>query len=190
MTVVRNEMERDQNSPVQVLAQTMRSAAYQWHNYGHSTMGARSDIENVNVAQLRAFYTRYYQPDNAVLIVAGKFDPEHTLQAIAAKFLKIPRPDRALPPEHTVEPVQDGEREVTLRRHGGSPFIGAMFHIPQAASPQYIPLSLGVAILADTPSGRLYHPLVETRLCTGVFGYTMGLRQPGGRTSVGQGKEV
>src|SRR3546814_9095923 len=65
MTVVRNEMERDQNSPVQVLAQTMRSAAYQWHNYGHSTMGARSDIENVNVAQLRAFYTRYYQPDNA-----------------------------------------------------------------------------------------------------------------------------
>src|SRR3546814_10044794 len=83
MTVVRNEMERDQNSPVQVLAQPMRSAAYQWHNYGHSTMGARSDIENVNVAQLRAFYTQYYQPDNAVLIVAGKFDPEHTLQAIA-----------------------------------------------------------------------------------------------------------
>src|SRR3546814_5906387 len=178
------------NTQVQELGQNIRSGAKQSHNYEHITMGASSDIENVNVAQLRAFYTRYDQPDDAVLIVAGKFDPEHTLQAIAAKFLKIPRPDRALPPEHTVEPVQDGEREVTLRRHGGSPFIGAMFHLPQAASPQYIPLRLGVANLAHTPSGRLYHPLVETRLCTGESGYTMGLRQPGGRTSVGQGKEV
>src|SRR3546814_9322769 len=90
MTVVRNAMERDQNSPVQVFAKTMRSAAYQWHNYGHRTMGARSDIENVNLAKLRDFYTRYYQPDNAGLIVVGKYNPEHTLHAIAAKFLTIP----------------------------------------------------------------------------------------------------
>src|SRR3546814_14378619 len=121
MTVVRNEMERDQNSPVQVLAQTMRSAAYQWHNYGHSTMGARSDIENVNVAQLRAFYTRYYQPDNAVLIVAGKFNPEHTRTAIASHFLTIPTTARDLPPEPTVQPVHNKEREMTQRRHVARP---------------------------------------------------------------------
>jgi len=179
MPVVRNEMERDDNSPFQVLAQTMKSAAYQWHNYGRSTMGARSDVENVDVGQLRAFYHEYYQPDNAVLIVAGKFDPGNTLKTIASAFLKIPRPSRVLPSEHTVEPVQAGEKQVILRRHGGSPLIAAMFHIPEAASATYLPLDLGAAMLGGTPSGRLYHALVDTRLCTGVFGYTVGLRQPG-----------
>jgi zinc protease len=178
-TVVRNEMERDHNSPVQSLAQTMRSAAYKWHNYGRGTMGAKSDVENIDVDQLRAFYTRYYQPDNAVLIVAGKFNPEATLKTIAGDFSALARPARTLAADHTLEPVQDGEREVTLRRHGGSPFIGVMYHIPSASSAQYIPLSLGVDILSDTPSGPLYHALVESKLSTGVFGYTAAQREPG-----------
>lgn len=179
MTVVRNEMERGENNPFQVLMQKMQAAAYQWHNYGHSTIGARSDVENVDVKQLRAFYKEYYQPDNAVLIISGKFDPETTLQAIATAFAKIPRPARTLPAEYTVEPVQDGERQITLRRHGGSPLVAALFHIPALADPDYAPLELGVSILGDTPSGRLYHALVEKKLATDVFGFTAGLRQPG-----------
>ncbi|HEY9278966.1 MAG TPA: pitrilysin family protein, partial [Eoetvoesiella sp.] len=179
MTVVRNEMERGENSPFQMLMQKMQATAYQWHNYGHNTIGARSDVENVDVEQLRAFYKQYYQPDNAVLIVAGKFDPQATLYTIAQAFQKIPEPDRVLPPEYTVEPVQDGERRVTLRRHGGSPLIGAMFHIPPAGSPDYIPLELGAAMLGDTPSGRLYHALVNQKLAANVFGFTMALDQPG-----------
>lgn len=179
MTVVRNEMERGENNPFQVLMQKMQATAYQWHNYGHSTIGARSDVENVDVKQLRAFYKEYYQPDNAVLIISGKFDPETTLQTIAAAFAKIPKPTRTLPAEYTVEPVQDGERQITLRRHGGSPLIAALFHIPALADPDYVPLDLGVSILSDTPSGRLYHALVEKKLATDVFGFTAGLRQPG-----------
>ena len=179
MTVVRNEMERGENNPFQMLMQKMQAAAYQWHNYGHSTIGARSDVENVDVKQLRAFYKEYYQPDNAVLIISGKFDPETTLNTIAAVFAKIPKPTRTLPVEYTVEPVQDGERQITLRRHGGSPLAAALFHIPALADPDYTPLDLGVSILSDTPSGRLYHALVEKKLATDVFGFTAGLRQPG-----------
>lgn len=179
MTVVRNEMERGENNPFQILTQKMQATAYQWHNYGHSTIGARSDVENVDVGQLRAFYKEYYQPDNAVLIVSGKFDPQATLRTIAAAFGKIPRPTRVLPPEYTVEPVQDGEREVVLRRHGGSPLVAAMYHIPQAASADYTALDLGVSILADTPSGPLYHALVGQNLASGVFGYTTARLQPG-----------
>ncbi|GAB2914908.1 insulinase family protein [Paralcaligenes sp. KSB-10] len=179
MTVVRNEMERGENSPFQVLMQKMQATAYQWHNYGHNTIGARSDVENVDVGQLKAFYKEYYQPDNAVLIVSGKFDPAATLHTIAQAFDKIPKPTRHLPAEYTVEPVQDGEREVVLRRHGGSPLIAALFHIPEAASPDYIPVDLGVAIIGDTPSGRLYHALVDSKLSASVFGFTAGLRQPG-----------
>lgn len=177
--VVLNEMERDDNDPVQVLLQTMRSAAYEWNNYGHTAMGARSDVEHVTADDLRAFYHEYYQPDNAVLIVTGRLDPATTLRVIADDFGKIPRPTRALPSEHTVEPVQDGARQVTLRRRGGSPYVGALFHIPQAASPQFIPLSLGVDILSDTPSGRLYHALVDTQLCTSIDGFASGMRLPG-----------
>ncbi|MDS1140811.1 pitrilysin family protein [Pusillimonas sp. SM2304] len=179
MTVVRNEMERGENSPFQMLMQQMQATAFRWHNYGNSTIGARSDVENVDIAQLRAFYHQYYQPDNAVLIVSGQFEPEATLQTIAEAFGAIPRPTRTLPPEYTVEPVQDGERQVTLRRHGGSPLIAAMFHAPAAGNPDFAALDIGVSILADTPSGRLYKSLVENKLSTDVFGFAAGLNQPG-----------
>src|SRR5690625_2397306 len=179
MTVVRNEMERGENSPFRVLMQKMQSAAFQWHNYGKSTIGARSDVEQVDVDQLRAFYKEYYQPDNAVLIVAGRFDPVSTLAHIQEVFSRIPKPDRRLKPEYTVEPVQDGPRMVTVKRQGGSPIVAAQYHIPAEASPEFIPLSLGVNILADTPSGRLYQALVENDLSTSVFGFAAGMKDPG-----------
>ncbi|HEY9573592.1 MAG TPA: pitrilysin family protein, partial [Pusillimonas sp.] len=179
MTVVRNEMERGENNPFQVLMQQMQAAAFQWHNYGHNTIGARSDVESVDIGQLRAFYKEYYQPDNAVLIVAGRFDPDATLETITKAFGNIPKPKRNLPPEYTIEPVQDGERQVTLRRQGGSPLIAAMYHAPAAASRDFTALDIGVSILADTPSGRLYKALVGQGLSAGVFGFAAGLRQPG-----------
>src|SRR5690606_2952896 len=179
MTVVRNEMERGENSPFQMLMQQMQATAFRWHNYGNSTIGARSDVENVDIAQLRAFYHQYYQPDNAVLIVSGQFDPNATLQTIADAFGAIARPTRTLPPEYTIEPVQDGQRQVTLRRNGGSPLIAAMFHAPAAGSPDFTALDIGVSILADTPSGSLYKALVEHQLSTDVFGFAAGLNQPG-----------
>src|SRR3954468_1075675 len=74
MTVVRNEFERGENSPTSVLNKRISAAAYEWHNYGKSTIGNRSDIERVPVENLQAFYKKFYQPDNVVLIVAGKFE--------------------------------------------------------------------------------------------------------------------
>ncbi|HBT32272.1 MAG TPA: hypothetical protein DEB15_05285, partial [Pusillimonas sp.] len=116
MTVVRNEMEAGENSPFESLMQKVQSAAYQWHSYGNDTIGARSDVENVDIEQLRAFYRLYYQPDNAVLIVSGRFEPGETLSLINDAFKAIPRPERPLPTEYTVEPVQQGEQEVIVRR--------------------------------------------------------------------------
>jgi len=118
-------------------------------------------------------------PDNAVLIVAGKFDPQTTLADIEATLGKLPKPERKLPPEYTVEPTQDGERSVTLRRTGGTPLVAAMYHIPAGASADFVPFDLATTILADTPSGRLYHALVPTKLASGVFGFTMENLDPG-----------
>src|SRR6267154_1401066 len=86
MTVVRNEFERGENDPSSVLEERVLSTAYLWHNYGKSTIGARSDIENVPIDRLQAFYHEYYQPDNALLLVAGKFDEPKTLATIQTIF--------------------------------------------------------------------------------------------------------
>ena len=98
MTVVRNEMENRENSPIGILIEKTTAAAYQWHNYGKSTIGARADVENVNIPHLQAFYRRYYQPDNATLIVAGAFDAARTLKEITQVFGALPKPTRTLEP--------------------------------------------------------------------------------------------
>src|SRR5699024_1589956 len=108
-----------------------------------------------------------------------RFDVEPTLQLIADAFTPLERPTRTLPPEYTVEPVQDGERRVVLRREGGSPLIAALYRIPAAGDPDFIPLDLGVSILGDPPSGRLYHALVREQLSTSVFGFAAAMEQPG-----------
>ena len=97
MTVVRNEYESGENRPQSVLWKRMAAVAFDWHNYGKPTIGARSDIENVPFERLRAFYRTYYQPDNAVLTIAGKFDAERTLASIAINFGTLPKPTRTLP---------------------------------------------------------------------------------------------
>jgi len=179
MTVVRNEMESGENNPFQILMQKMQAAAFQWHSYGKSTIGARSDVEQVDIEQLRQFYKLHYQPDNAVLIISGQFETDAVLNVIADAFKDIPRPKRTLPREYTVEPVQDGERLVTLRRQGGSPFVASMFHIPALGDPDFTLLDLGVDMLSDTPSGRLYQTLVTQKLGASVFGFARPMAQPG-----------
>ena len=110
MTVVRNEFERGENSPQRILDERVISTAYLWHNYGKSTIGTRADIENVPIDRLPAFYQKYYQPDNAVLVIAGKFDPAKALGYGGRNLGAIPRPTRKLDETYTVEPPQDGER--------------------------------------------------------------------------------
>jgi zinc protease len=112
MTVVRNEFEADENNPFRVLLDRVMSGAYTWHNYGKEVVGARSDIENVPIERLQAFYHKYYQPDDSVLTIAGKFDEGKTLALVDKYFSSIPRPARTLPKIYTVEPTQDGERSV------------------------------------------------------------------------------
>ncbi|HEV8060380.1 MAG TPA: pitrilysin family protein [Gemmataceae bacterium] len=163
MTVVRNEFERGENSPQNVLSERIAAAAYEWHNYGKSTIGNRSDIERVPIQNLQAFYKKFYQPDNVVLIVAGKFEESKAL-AMAEKYLgALPKPSRKLDDTYTEEPAQDGERIVILRRVGGAPTVGVAYHIPAAAHPDWAPLSLLAGIISQQPNGRLYKALVEAK---------------------------
>ncbi len=168
MTVVRNEFEMGENRPQGTLYQKVFAAAFPWHNYGNSTIGNRSDIENVGIENLRAFYRMYYQPDNAVLLVAGKFDAAKTMALIAENFGKIARPTRKLPKLWTVEPTQDGEREVTVRRVGDSQFLFAAYRVPAAAHPDSAALQVLSSLMTTEPAGRLYQALVKAKLAVSV----------------------
>ena len=179
MTVVRNEFEIDENNSRAILEERVFATAYLWHNYGKSTIGARADIENVPIDRLQAFYRKWYQPDNAVLAVAGKFDEAKTLGLIQRTFGAIPRPKRQIDATYTVEPVQDGERTVTLRRVGDTQVVSAGYHIPAGSDPDFAAVSVLDFILGDEPSGRLYKALVETKKAASISTDLSQFRDPG-----------
>jgi zinc protease len=179
MTVVRNEYERGENSPSGVLNQRVLSAAYDWHNYGNSTIGARADIENVPIERLQAFYKKYYQPDNAVLVVAGKIDESKTIGLVKEYFGKIPRPGRELILTYTKEPTQDGERFVTLRRVGDVQAVSCLYHVPPGSHPEFAALAVLNEILTSEPSGRLYKALVESKKAASVGSFAPALKEGG-----------
>ncbi len=179
MTVVRNEFEIGENDPSGILMERVMSTAYLWHNYGKTTIGARADIENVPIERLQAFYREYYQPDNAVLTIAGKFDTEKTLNWVQEYFGAIPKPEREIMLTYTREPVQDGERSVTLRRTGDVQVVSAAYHISPAVHPDYPALAVLTEVLADEPSGRLYKAMVESKKASTLFGYSAALKEPG-----------
>ncbi len=179
MTVVRNEMESGENNPGRVLWQQMTAAAYQWHNYGKSTIGARTDVENVRIENLQAFYRNYYQPDNATLIVTGKFDEARVLGRIEQSFGVIPKPARQLPLLYTLDPVQDGAREVTVARVGDSYLLGVLYHIAPGAHADAAYAELLAYILGDTPSGRLHKALVDQHKAASIDADSLALHDPG-----------
>ena len=179
MTVVRNEYESGENSPGGVLLKRLQSVAFDWHNYGNATIGNRSDIENVKIENLQAFYRMYYQPDNAVVLIAGKFESGKVLNWISKAFGVIPKPKRSLPVFWTVEPTQDGERSFTVRRKGDEQLVMVAYKTPAALHPDNDAISFASDILSDDPNGRLYKALVVTGKAVQVFNTSIGSYAPG-----------
>jgi zinc protease len=178
-TVVRSEFEQGENDPFGVLEQRMFRAAYQWHNYGNSTIGNRSDIERVPITNLKSFYRRYYRPDNAMLIVSGRFDEKKALELAQQYFGVIARPKQPLPVTYSVEPPQDGERVTIVRRVAETQLVGTMYHIPAGGHPEFPAVDLMATIIADQSSGRLYRSMIETKKATAVGGGAYAFHDPG-----------
>ena len=179
MTVVRNEFEIGENNAMRVLSQKMHSVMFEWHNYGRAVIGNRSDIERVPLPNLRAFYRKYYQPDNVMLVVAGKFDEKKALGYVGKYFGALPRPARKLPKTYTREPAQDGERSVTLRRVGQTQWVGAAYHIPAGSHPDFAPIWVLNNILGTEPAGRMYQKLSLTKKAVTVLAGAYGTHDPG-----------
>lgn len=182
MTVVRNEFEMGENNPLDILEERVASTAYLWHNYGKATIGARSDLEHVPIERLQAFYRKYYQPDNAMLVIAGRFDPDRALRLVERKFGPLKRPDRSganrIWDTYTRDPAQDGERQVTLRRVGDVQALAVAYHVPASSHPDYAAVRLLAEVLGSAPSGRLHRAMVEPGLAASVSAASYAFREP------------
>ncbi len=179
MTVVRNEFERGENSPNRILMQRVQSAAYDWHNYGRSTIGNQSDIERVPIDRLQAFYRKFYRPDNIMVVVAGKFAEEDALELVEKYFGALEAPQVPMDRTYTTEPAQDGERTVVLRRVGNTQLINVAYHIPSGANREFAAVEMLAYIFGTEPSGRLYRALVLPELASNSSSMSMALHDPG-----------
>jgi len=178
-SVVRNEFESGENSPFNVTFEHTMAAAYLVHSYGKPVIGNKSDVERVPIGNLQVFYHKYYQPDNAILTIAGKIDEPKVLELVKSYFGSIPRPARVLIPTHTVEPPQDGERMTVVRRVGDIQMLLAAYHTPDGGHPDTEALDILASVLSEAPSGRLYKALVDNKKASQVIGSTIENYDPG-----------
>lgn len=178
-SVVRNEMEIGENNPFRVLWKQLAAVSFDWHNYGNNTIGARADVEGVKIENLQGFYRKFYQPDNAVLMVAGKFDSDKTLALIEKTFGGIAKPSRQIEKTWTREQARDGVREVTVRRVTDQQMAAVLYPTAPGSHADAAALAALGDILGSAPNGRLHKQLVESKQAVGVGDIVFQLAEPG-----------
>lgn len=166
--VVIGEQEKDKKNAMNLLYKRVSAVAYDWHNYGNSSMGNRNDVLNISAESLKSFYKKYYQPDNAVVTLSGHFNTKEALELIAKYFGKIPKPKRPSPQLWTQEYTQDGERSVMLRQPSHQQVLMAAYHVPNALHSDTPALTILNQLLVEQSSGKLYQSLVKSKLASGV----------------------
>ena len=179
MTVVRNEYERGENSPFDVLDKNIWATAYQAHPYHHSTIGWRSDIENVSTERLKDFYDVYYWPNNATATRIGDFEKDATLSLIAKYFGEHEKSSHEIPEVYTEEPVQEGPRRVVVKRSGQSGITAVAHKTPPGLDNDTYAIQVLGKILCDGKSSRLYKKIVDTGLATSLFMYDFPFKDNG-----------
>ncbi|MDP3620074.1 MAG: pitrilysin family protein, partial [Ramlibacter sp.] len=178
MSVVRNEFEIGENQPSRVLAKGVIASAIQAHPYHWSTIGYRSDIEGVTTEKLREHYKTFFHPDNSSAILIGDFDTDAALAQFDRQFGAIPRAPNPIPQVITVEPPQEGERRVVIRRPATVGLVHIAYMRPAASHPDFMALEVLGIILGSGINSRLYRALVDEGFATSVDISNWALRDP------------
>ncbi len=165
MTVVRSELERNEDHPHRALYQEAFATAFQAHPYHWPTIGWRSDVESIGTEDIRRYYRAHYMPNNAIAVVVGDVDCARTLERIRHWFGSIPAGE--LPRvAATVEPPQRGERRFRLKKPGDTRMVLAAWKNPELSHPDSYALDVLGLILGHGRTSRLHQGLVETGLAT------------------------
>jgi zinc protease len=158
--VVLEERRLSENSPWGRLAEESEAAAFMAHPYGWPILGWSSDLRALTLKDMRQYYFTYYAPNNATVVVVGDVNPKAVVKSVNEYFGKIPRGQQAPPLVATVEPVQVGERRVSVVRQAQTPLMIIAYHGCRAGEYDEAVLDLLSGILSDGESSRLYQSLI------------------------------
>jgi zinc protease len=180
MTVVRNELERNEDDPGRLLDIKLFALAFLEHPYHHPVIGWRSDVENVPIQRLRKFYNDFYYPNNASLIVIGDFQSSSALSLVSKYFGHLLKAPSAFPKVYTVEPPQEGQRRFVVTRGESLPRVAIGYHIPKTTSTDTFALEVAASILGDEKrqSSRLYKALIDSGLASETYAANYSLADP------------
>ena len=199
MTVVRNELERGQNEPTEVLDEAVYATAFREHPYHHPTIGWRSDVEGVSTTRLKEFYDTFYHPNNATTIIVGDFERRSVLSLVNKYFGAFQASRKPIPEVYTEEPPQEGERRLVIRRAGELAIVQIAFRTPAAlgqinvlsdeelaerarnplAENDIYPLAVLAGAMSSGVTSRLYQALVESQLAVDCMANVDQHRDPG-----------
>jgi zinc protease len=180
--VVKEEkLERYDNTPYGSLSIRMNRLAYQKFAYWWAVIGDMETIDAATLTDVRNFYDTFYVPNNAVLVLAGDFEPTRTKGLIERYFGGIPRGKTAIARPTFDEPMQTEERrEIVNDEPVPLPGVFYAYHAPEEGSREFMALDLLTDILSSGQSSRLYQRLVyELQLCSEASAHVDGREMPG-----------
>ncbi len=177
MTVVRSELERNEDNPHRALYLETFAQAFKAHPYHWPTIGWRTDVEQITTDQIRDYYHSHYMPNNATVVVVGDIDPAKALALVEKYFGPIPRGTDP-PPVNIVEPQQQGERRFKIRKPGDTRYLMVSWRNPAMTDPDTYALDVLGIILGHGKTSRLYRGLVEKKLATDVDASNETARDP------------
>ena len=177
MTVVRSELERNEDNPHRALYQDLFAQAFEAHPYHWPTIGWRSDVEAIRTEQIRDYYKTHYMPNNAVVVVVGDVDRERALAMVEKHFGGIERGVEP-PPVVTVEPPQLGERRFKIQKPGDTRYLMVGWRNPELVHADNYALDVLGIILGHGKTSRLYQSLVEGKLATEAEAQNETARDP------------
>ena len=163
MTVVRNELERNDSDPGSLVMRALQRESYFWHGYSRPTIGARSDIEEAPFAALQAFHKKHYRPDNAALIVSGKFDPSHVLALASRLFSEARNPATPMANRWTRDETRAATNRSELFLPAGKTIVASAWKMPGQTDRQTYALDLATGALCDEDWGSLRKDMVLGR---------------------------
>ena len=191
-TVIISELQGGENDPEQLLDLEVTATAFKVHPYRHPTIGWQSDVETMTREDLFGHYKRYYTPSNATIVIVGDVDTDDALRRVEQQFGAITA--NGTPARRTsLEPPQEAERRVTLRKEGTTAYWKAVYHAPAFGDAAFFPLLVADAVLSGGAglniwsagrvarpqrSSRLYRRLVDSGLASSVHGALLPTAQP------------
>jgi zinc protease len=180
-TVIISERQGNENEPLFQLGEQLQATAFRVHAYHHEVIGDLADLEALTREDLVRYYRKFYAPNNAVLAVAGDFDTQVMLEGINELYGKIP-PGEPFSIRVRPEPVQRGERRITIEGQGETVYVEAAYHAPEVTHPDFYALTVLDSLFCGPSSpnmfgggisnktSRLYRELVEKELAVSISG--------------------